>query len=105
MAFVSRILLKNLFPSPSPALAPFTSPAMSTNSTIAGIVFLDALIALSLSKRASGTATTPTDGSIVQNGKFSAGTAFSVRALKSVDLPTFGRPTIPILRLIILFRY
>jgi hypothetical protein len=32
----------------------------------------------------------------VQNGKFSAGTDFAVKALKSVDLPTFGRPTMPI---------
>ena len=32
----------------------------------------------------------------VQNGKFSAGTDFFVSALNKVDLPTFGRPTMPI---------
>ena len=37
----------------------------------------------------------PTCGSIVQKGKFSAGAFDFVRALKSVDLPTFGSPTIP----------
>ena len=36
----SRILARNLLPSPSPLLAPFTRPAMSTNSMIAGVVFL-----------------------------------------------------------------
>ena len=46
--------------------------------------------------RVSGTATTPTDGSIVQKGKFSAGTERLVSALNSVDFPTLGNPTIPI---------
>jgi hypothetical protein len=32
---------------------------------------------------------------MVQNGKFSAGISDFVRALKSVDLPTFGSPIIP----------
>ena len=35
-------------------------------------------------------------GSIVQNGKFSAGMPIFVRTLKSVLFPTFGSPTIPI---------
>ena len=35
-------------------------------------------------------------GSIVQKGKFSAGTVHLVSVLKSVLLPTFGSPTIPI---------
>lgn len=35
---------------------------------------------------------------MVQKGKFSAGIANFVRVLKSVDLPTFGNPTMPILR-------
>jgi hypothetical protein len=34
---------------------------------------------------------------MVQNGKFAASAAYDfVRALNKVDLPTFGRPTIPI---------
>ena len=33
---------------------------------------------------------------MVQNGKFSAGTDRFVNALKSVDFPTLGKPTIPI---------
>ena len=55
-------------------------------------------IAASLSRRASGTGTMPVLGSMVQNGKFSAAIAALVSALKSVDLPTFGRPTIPQLK-------
>lgn len=31
-------------------------------------------------------------GSIVQNGKFSAGAALLVKTLKKVDFPTFGTP-------------
>ena len=34
-------------------------------------------------------------GSIVQKGKFAAAAFAEVKALKMVDLPTFGRPTIP----------
>ena len=53
----------------------------------------------SLSSRASGTATSPVFGSMVQNGKFAAcALAVRVRALNSVDLPTLGRPTMPILK-------
>ena len=38
----------------------------------------------------------PTLGSIVQKGKF-ADCAFALeRQLKSVDLPTLGKPTIPV---------
>jgi hypothetical protein len=57
----------------------------------------------SISKRLSGNGTIPTFGSIVQNGKFSAGMADLVRALKRVDLPTFGRPIIPHLKPIIFY--
>ena len=39
MAWHSRICAKNLFPKPSPLLAPATRPAMSTNSTVAGTIF------------------------------------------------------------------
>ena len=51
-----------------------------------------------LSSLSSGTETIPTFGSIVQNGKFSMATSFFVKALKSVDFPTFGNPTMPILK-------
>lgn len=37
----SRMLAKNLFPSPSPVLAPLTRPAMSTNSMLVGTSFFD----------------------------------------------------------------
>ena len=40
MASHSRMLARNLLPRPSPLLAPFTRPAMSTNSMTAGVVFL-----------------------------------------------------------------
>ena len=41
-------------------------------------------------------------GSIVQNGKLAACACdSSMSALKSVDLPTFGSPTIPVLSAII----
>ena len=40
----------------------------------------------------------PVFGSMVQNGKFSAAIAAFVHALNNVDLPTFGRPTIPQLK-------
>jgi len=58
---------------------------------------LDDDISASLSTLGSFTSTIQTFGSIVQNGKFSAGAEYDlVRALKRVDLPTFGRPTIQI---------
>jgi hypothetical protein len=38
---------------------------------------------------------TPMFLSIVQKGKFSAGTLFLVNALNIVDLPALGSPTIP----------
>ncbi|GAC38037.1 hypothetical protein GPSY_2417 [Paraglaciecola psychrophila 170] len=55
-------------------------------------------IAASLSKRKSGTGTTPVLGSIVQNGKFAASIPALVNALKSVDFPTLGKPTMPHLK-------
>jgi hypothetical protein len=48
-----------------------------------------------LSRRGSGIGTTPVFGSMVQNGKFAASIPALVSALNRVDLPTFGRPTIP----------
>src|SRR6056297_192116 len=99
MASVSRILARNWLPNPSPLEAPFTSPAISTKVMRAGITCLDAAMPASLSSRTSGTATSPTLGSIVQKGKFAAcAAAVRVSALNSVDLPTFGSPTIPMLK-------
>ncbi len=65
---VSRMLARNLFPSPSPVEAPFTNPAMSTNSTTAGMILSVPEILAKVAKRLSGTATTPTVGSMVANG-------------------------------------
>jgi hypothetical protein len=41
---------------------------------------------------------------MVQKGKFSALMPALVRALNSVDLPTLGRPTMPQLKPMVLFR-
>ena len=68
IASTSRMCWRNLLPSPSPFDAPRTSPAMSTNSIAAGMIFDVFDIRASGSRRASGTVTTPTFGSIVQNG-------------------------------------
>ena len=68
---------------------------MSTNSTAVGITFCGLTISASAFSRGSGTGTTPTFGSIVQNGKLAAAMPALVSALKRVDLPTFGRPTMP----------
>ena len=68
MASVRRMFSKNLLPRPAPWLAPLTRPAMSTNSMTAGVFLSGSYISASLSSRASGTATTPTLGSMVQNG-------------------------------------
>jgi hypothetical protein len=70
---------------------------MSTKVIRAGIIFAEFAICARLARRASGTLTSPTLGSIVQNGKFAAcAEAVLVSALNKVDLPTFGKPTIPI---------
>ena len=68
MASHSRMLPRNLLPRPSPLDAPFTRPAMSTNSTMAGVFLLVSQISASLSSRGSGTATMPVLGSMVQKG-------------------------------------
>ncbi|MCY1210177.1 hypothetical protein D9M72_218560 [compost metagenome] len=68
VASVSRMCARNLLPRPSPVLAPATRPAMSTNSTMAGTTRSGLTISLSWSSRGSGTSTTPTLGSMVQNG-------------------------------------
>jgi hypothetical protein len=38
---------------------------------------------------------------MVQKGKFSAGIDDFVKTLKKVDFPTFGRPTIPVKKMVI----
>ena len=68
IAFVLLMCDKNSLPSPSPNEAPETSPAISTKETVAFIVFFELENFVNFSKRESGTGTTPTDGSIVQNG-------------------------------------
>ncbi len=95
MASHSRILARNLLPRPSPLLAPFTRPAMSTISTVAGTTLRGLHISTSLLRRSSGTVITPTLGSMVQNGKLADCALALDRQLKSVDLPTLGRPTMP----------
>jgi len=95
MASVSRILARNLFPNPSPLLAPFTKPAISTISTVVGIIFCGCTNSASLFNLLSGTVITPTLGSMVQKGKFAACALAFDKQLKRVDLPTLGSPTIP----------
>jgi hypothetical protein len=68
MASLSRMLARNLFPSPAPSEAPRTMPAMSTNDTVAGMIFWLPNTSASFANRGSGTPTTPTFGSIVANG-------------------------------------
>ena len=97
---------KNLFPRPSPFEAPFTKPAISTKDIVVFIFFLEDDIVANLSNLSSGTITTPSFGSIVQKGKFSAWALFEfVKALNSVDLPTLGKPTMPQRKLILFIIY
>jgi hypothetical protein len=95
MALVERILPKNWLPRPSPLLAPLTRPAISTISIVFGTMALGFTISVSLTSRSSGTVITPTFGSMVQNGKLAACAFAFDKQLKSVDFPTFGKPTIP----------
>jgi hypothetical protein len=68
IASTSRMLPRNWLPRPSPLLAPFTRPAISTKPSWVGITLALPPILASASRRPSGTATWPTFGSIVQNG-------------------------------------
>ncbi len=52
-------------------------------------------ISESTSRRLSGTLVEPRFGSMVQNGKLALWAFPELTQLKRVDLPTFGRPTIP----------
>ena len=62
------MLAKNLFPKPSPLEAPLTKPAISVNSTVAGIFLSGLKISVKKSNLSSGTLTTPVFGLIVANG-------------------------------------
>ena len=72
MASVSLMLAKNLFPNPSPLLAPFTNPAISTISTVVGIILFGFTNSANLFSLSSGTVITPILGSMVQKGKLAA---------------------------------
>ena len=72
IASTSLICERNLLPNPSPLDAPFTKHAISTNSIVVFIIFLDFETFDKLFNLSSGTGTTPTLGSIVQKGKFAA---------------------------------
>ena len=95
MASVSRMFPRNLLPRPSPLEAPFTRPAISTISQVAGTMRPGCTISASFVRRSSGTVITPTLGSIVQKGKLAACALALDRQLNRVDLPTLGNPTIP----------
>jgi len=64
----SRILARNLLPSPSPSLAPRTMPAMSVKETVAGRIRSLVKMPARTASRGSGSPTTPTLGSIVAKG-------------------------------------
>ena len=68
IASTSRMLARNWLPSPSPFEAPRTRPAMSTKVSRVGTICADLASCASASSRGSGTATSPTFGSMVQNG-------------------------------------
>ena len=95
MASVSLMLDKNLFPNPSPLLAPLTKPAISTISMVVGTTrsgLINSERAVNLS---SGTVIVPTLGSMVQKGKLAAWAFALDKQLNNVDFPTLGSPTIP----------
>ncbi len=68
MASLSRMAARNLLPRPSPSEAPLTIPAMSTKVTVAGTISFDSKMPARTARRSSGTATTPTLGSMVAKG-------------------------------------
>ena len=65
-ALTSRIFAKNLFPKPSPLLAPFTKPAISTISSWVATIRLGIIKSANCCILISGTSTNPTFGSMVQ---------------------------------------
>ena len=102
IASVSLMFARNWLPNPSPLLAPFTRPAISTISTVAGTTLCGFTSFSRTSRRSSGTIVEPMLGSMVQKGKFADCAFPELIQLKSVDLPTLGRPTIPHLNAIFL---
>ena len=94
-----RMLARNWLPRPSPFDAPRTRPAMSTNSSVVGIVFFGWKSAASCVQplvRHRHDADVRLDGAERVVGRL--GRAWPSSALKRVDLPTLGRPTIPMER-------
>ena len=69
---------------------------MSWNSIVSWTTSLDPTVSAIRSSRSSGTPTTATFGSMVVNAYDAVSAPALVRALKRVDLPAFGRPTMPI---------
>jgi hypothetical protein len=68
---------------------------MSTISIVVGKTLFGFTKLSNTFKRSSGTVITPTLGSMVQKGKFAACAFALLKQLNNVDLPTFGKPTIP----------
>ncbi len=68
---------------------------MSWTSRTSWTTGADSSSAASRSRRSSGTAAIATFGSIVVNGYPAASAPAWVRALKRVDLPALGIPTMP----------
>ena len=68
IASVSRMWARNWLPRPCPSDAPRTSPAMSTNRTVAGTILAESYSPASACSRGSGMPTMPIFGSIVANG-------------------------------------
>jgi hypothetical protein len=62
---------------------------------VAGITFSGLTRDSNLESLGSGTLTTPTFGSMVQNGKLALLALVLDKQLNKVDFPTFGNPTIP----------
>lgn len=69
MPSTARTCERKAFPSPAPEAAPAVKPAMSMQVRNAGILFVGANVLTSQLKRASGTATRASSGSIVAYGK------------------------------------
>ena len=66
IAHVAGLVAANLFPNPSPLLAPRTSPAISTISIWVGTIRLGLTNSANFCRRSSGTSTNPIFGSMVQ---------------------------------------
>ena len=103
MASTSRMLAKNLLPSPSPLEAPFTIPAISVNSKVVGTVFLGSNHFRQFLEAFIWNFYHPDVWINGRKGIVAASAPAFVIALNRVDLPTFGKPTIPAVNAIFLF--